>query len=105
MFTTVNKFYEDSNPNIESEDAGKATAQMPMKMGLKLFGQSGVDAVKKEMAQLHERGVTEAKDPIELTQEQKHEALAYLMFLKCKSCGKVKGCGCADGHKQRAYIT
>ena len=25
------------------------------------------------------------------------------MFLKRKRCGKIKGHGCADGHKQRAY--
>ena len=40
-----------------------------------------------------------------LTHEQQKEALAYLMFLKRKRCGKVKGRGCADGPKQRAYIT
>ena len=27
------------------------------------------------------------------------------MFLKKKRCGTIKGCGCADGWKQRAYIT
>ena len=27
------------------------------------------------------------------------------MFLKCKRCRKIKGRGCADGRKQRAYIT
>ena len=27
------------------------------------------------------------------------------MFLKKKWCGTIKGCGCADGQKQRAYIT
>ena len=25
------------------------------------------------------------------------------MFLKCKKTGQVKGCGCANGRKQRAY--
>ena len=35
--------------------------------------------------------------------EQKKEALAYLMFLKRKRGGKIKGRGCADGWKQRAY--
>ena len=39
-----------------------------------------------------------------LTPEQRREALAYLMFLKRKQCGKIKGHGCADGRKQRAYI-
>jgi hypothetical protein len=39
----------------------------------------------------------------ELTPKERWEALAYLMFLKQKWCGKVKGRGCADGHKQRRY--
>jgi hypothetical protein len=39
----------------------------------------------------------------ELTAEQRKEALAYLMFLKRKRTGQVKGRGCADGRKQRAY--
>ena len=41
----------------------------------------------------------------DLSPEQKREALGYLMFLKKKRCGKIKGRGCADGRKQRAYIT
>jgi hypothetical protein len=43
------------------------------------------------------------KHVTDLTPEQKREALAYLMFLKRKRCGKIKGRGCADGRKQRAY--
>jgi hypothetical protein len=39
----------------------------------------------------------------ELTPKEQQEALAYLMFLKQKRCGKVKGRGCADGRKQRRY--
>ena len=62
-------------------------------------------AVKKEMHQLHDRDVMTPVHKHCLTTEQQKEALAYLMFLKRKHCGKIKGCGCADGHKQRAYIT
>ncbi len=39
----------------------------------------------------------------EVTPAQKMEALEYLMFLKRKRGGKVKGRGCADGRKQRKY--
>jgi hypothetical protein len=81
-----------------------ATPQMSMKKGLKIFGEDGVQAIKKEMLQLHERKVMEPKHATELSHEQKREALAYLMFLKRKRCGKIKGRGCADGRKQRAYI-
>eukprot|EP00957_Ditylum_brightwellii_P002238 172089-Ditylum_brightwellii.AAC.1 len=38
-----------------------------------------------------------------LTYEQKLAALRYLMFLKKKRAGEVKGRGCADGRKQRLY--
>jgi Reverse transcriptase (RNA-dependent DNA polymerase) len=38
-----------------------------------------------------------------LTPEEKAKALAYLMFLKEKRTGKIKGRGCADGRKQRVY--
>ena len=33
------------------------------------------------------------------------ESLSYLMFLKRKRSGKIKGRGCADGRKQREHIT
>ena len=39
----------------------------------------------------------------DLTTAQKKAALKYLMFLKQKRCGKIKGRGCADGRKQRLY--
>ena len=61
-------------------------------------------AVEKEMKQLHDRDVMIPVQKNSLTHEQRKEALAYLMFLKQKRCGKIKGRGCADGRKQRAYI-
>ena len=45
----------------------------------------------------------EAKRADALTREQKRAALRYLMFLKMKRCGRIKGRGCADGRKQRVY--
>jgi hypothetical protein len=81
------------------------TPQMGMKKGLKVFGKEGVEAVRKEMQQLHDRTVMAAKKPKDLTAQQKKDALEYLMFLKRKRCGTVKGRGCADGRKQRAYIS
>ena len=62
-------------------------------------------AVEKEMHQLHDRNVMTPVHKQCLTHEQRKEVLAYFMFLKHKHCGKIKGCGCADGRKQRAYIT
>ena len=80
------------------------TPQMSLKAGLRTFGDDGIKAVEKEMCQLHDRGVMAPVHKKCLTHEQRIEALAYLMFLKQKHCGKVKGRGCADGRKQRAYI-
>jgi Reverse transcriptase (RNA-dependent DNA polymerase) len=81
------------------------TAQMTAKAGLKYFGQDGTDAIMKELEQLLYRKVMEGCHAGDLTKERKKAALKYLMFLKQKRCGKVKGRGCADGRKQRLYKT
>ena len=88
----------------ESTSEVLETPQMPLKAGLHTIGSDGMKAVEKEMRQLHDRAVMIPVHKKCLTPEQQKEALAYLMFLKCKHCGKIKGCRCADGRKQRAYI-
>ena len=86
-------------------DIPEETPQMSMNKGLKMFSEGRYAAVKKEMQQLHDRKVMQPVTRKDLSQEQKTEALGYLMFLKKNRCGTIKGRGCADGHKQRAYIT
>ena len=81
------------------------TEQMSAKKGLKVFGDAGAEAIKKELEQLVYRKVMHGKNPSTLTREEKRSALKYLMFLKQKWCGRVKGRGCADGRKQRIYKT
>lgn len=49
--------------------------------------------------------VVEPKKSHMLTREEKSKALNYLMFLKRKRCGRIKGRGCADGRKLRLYRT
>ena len=74
--------------------------QYSMKKGLKIFGKEGEEAVKREMQQLHDMKTIE---PVQFpTQEDKRNSLTYLMYLKKKRCGKIKGRGCADGRKQRS---
>ena len=90
---------------VKGEDEVLETPQMSLKAGLRTFGHDGIKAVEKEMRQLHDRDVMKPVYKHSLTPEQWKEALAYLMFLKRKRCGKIKGRGCADGRKQRAYIT
>ena len=80
------------------------TPQMSLKAGLRTFGNDSMRAVEKEMHQLYDQGVMIPVHKKCLTPEQQKEALAYLMCLKRKCCGKIKGHGCADGQKQRGYI-
>ena len=72
--------------------------------GVKLFKDRGVEAILIEMTQLHRRQVGEPRHRDTLTEEQRRRALHYLMFLKEKRCGKIKGRGCANGKPQRKYI-
>ena len=81
------------------------TTQMSAKKGIKVFGTNGESAIKKELEQLLYRKVMHGKKPSELTRDQKRAALRYLMFLKQKRCGRIKGRGCADGRKQKVYKT
>jgi hypothetical protein len=55
------------------------------------------------LKQLHNSKVSEPTYVMTMTREEKKAALAYLMFLKKKRTGSIKGRGCADGRKQRAY--
>ena len=89
----------------KGNDVVLETPQMSLKAGLRTFGDDGMKAVEKEMHPLHDRDVMKPIHKKCLTQEQRKEALAYLMFLKRKRCGKIKGRGSADGRKQRSYIT
>jgi hypothetical protein len=79
--------------------------QYSVKQGLRIYGEAGKEAVYPEMQQLHEMEVVEPKKGSMLTREEKSKALNYLMFLKKKRCGRIKGRGCADGRKQILYKT
>jgi hypothetical protein len=84
---------------------GIAMTQHSVKKGLKAFGDNGTQALLKELRQLHDQQVIEPKGPAEITRQQRHNALQYLMFLKKKRCGTIKARGCADGRKQCEYTS
>ena len=67
------------------------TEQMTAKRGLKQFSTAGADAIMNELKQIVYRKVMEGRKSGELTTAQKKAALKYLMFLKQKRCGKIKG--------------
>ena len=56
------------------------------------------------MQQFHDREVIIPKNPIQLTKEERHRALPYLIFLKEKFYSTIKGRGCPDGRRQRLYM-
>lgn len=80
------------------------TTQYNLKAGLKKFGKAGEAAVLSELEQLHKTKSISPKDPSNMTEVERKKALRYLMFLKQKRCGKVKGRGCADGSTQRPFV-
>ena len=96
----VSKAIEQCN-NLE---ASLVTPQYGVKKGLKLFGKAGTEAVLKELKQLDVLDVLDPQHPGQMTREEIKRALPYLMFLKRKRCGKIKGRGCADGRSQREFI-
>jgi hypothetical protein len=57
------------------------------------------------MQQLEIRKVLKPIKASDLTRDQKHTSLEYLMYLKQKRCGRIKGRGCVNGRKQRLYKT
>jgi hypothetical protein len=80
------------------------TEQMGWKKGLKMFQEKGEVAIQKELKQIHDMEGFNPKHWFELTKEERANALKYLMYLKEKRDGKIKGRGCADGRPQRLYI-
>lgn len=84
----------------------KATPQYFFHKGMKLFGKKGQATTKKEMEEnlLGMDAVSMVK-PDDLDKKLCKETLPYLMFLKRKRTGKVKGRGVCDGSAMRSYIS
>ena len=61
---------KDCNPTMDAMESTVMT-QMVMKKGIKTFGQAGVDAVQKELKQLHNKEVTKPMHAHEISSEQR----------------------------------
>jgi hypothetical protein len=79
--------------------------QYNVKQGIRKFGEKGKEAVLTERQQLYDRDVMTPVNKYDLTPKERKGALRYLMFLKEKRCGTIKGRGCADGRPQRDHMT
>ena len=84
--------------------------QMSAHKGIKLFGEKAIAAMFKELKQLND-GVQDGKPVIipikfdELTEKDKKEALEAVNLIAEKRCGTIKGRTCANGSKQRRYVS
>ena len=67
---------------------------------MQAFGEKGEQAITKELQQIHDMEGFQPKHWFDLTTEERSAALKYLMYLKEKRDGRIKGRGCADGRKQ-----
>ena len=77
--------------------------QYTLSKGLQVFGPLGREAVFCEMQHLHQWKVCEPRKATDLSADQRKASLGYLMFLKQKHSGQIKGWGCAAGRKQCLY--
>ena len=75
--------------------------QYNLKQGIKQFGDSGKAAVLREIRQFHDRSVATPVNKADLSPFERKNVLRYLMFLKKKNDGSIKGRGCADGRTQQ----
>jgi Reverse transcriptase (RNA-dependent DNA polymerase)/Zinc knuckle len=97
--------YGHLHTTMSSDLSSTVLTQYSMNKGLKVFGDKGIQAVLNELRQLHDRNVIIPVESESLSKSERRQALQYLMFLKEKRCGKIKGRGCADGRKQREYTS
>ena len=74
-------------------------SQYSMKKIINLFRDKDFEAVTTELQQLYVMKKVEPMAPEMTTRDLSQTALRYLIFLKQKRCGKIKGPGCADGRK------
>ena len=93
----------DDQDGLQQALIGVVMTQYHVQKGLRVFGEVGVDGVRKELQQLHDHKIPKPVHPEGLSKEQFTIVLEYLMFLKEKRSGVIKGCGCADGCPQRLY--
>ena len=87
------------------EPEGQQKKTYYWKKGIKVMGNDAIKAIVKEAKQLDNKGTFEPLKASDLNHEQRREALESITMVTIKRCGKVKGRTCADGRKQREYIT
>ena len=78
---------------------------MDLRKDSKCFGKKGYKAIIEELDEnLLRKNMIDVLDPSDVTWSIFQMSLAYLIFLKQKQSGKIKGRGCAAGRPQQEYI-
>ena len=78
---------------------------MSAEKGIRTFGYKAIQVVLIKLSQLDEKGMVEPLDTDKISFQQKKDALRTVSFFKQKRRGRLKSRTCADGSKQRPYIT
>ena len=113
-YTSTNINTTSIKPDLEYDDAEAVVLANIMismvqtyslKAGIKKFGQKGKDSALVEMKQLHDRSVFCPRDPRQLTDQQRQRALESLIFITEKRDGRIKARACANGSKQRNWMS
>ena len=105
---TMRKVNQQSNVNKKwmRKTVHILLTQMSATKGFKMFGESALAAMVKELKQLNNgtmpnKPVIVPINPDSLTEDEKTQALEAVNLIKQKRHGKIKGRTCANGSKQR----
>ena len=79
--------------------------QVSLKRDIKQFKEDVEKAVSKKLLQLHMKSTFRPLKAGNITYREEDKALESLAFLKEKCNGSVKGQACADGRKQRPWLS
>jgi hypothetical protein len=101
----ANMFVKEDLYQAEPDVVASIMTKLPLKAGLKQWGDKSLTAAHSEMKQLHLRNMFKPKYWQELTDYQRHIVFKSHMFLKEKRDGKVKGRTVAGEDTQRDYIS
>ena len=104
---SINTMIEFNNPSdgYTSFVQHMLLSHMVVNKGINMFCDKGIDTVSKEMQKFYDIEVIISKNPGHITKEERHRDIPYLMFLKEKRDSNIKCWGCADGRRQRLYMS
>ena len=98
-----------NNNNLMTIATDVMFAQISAKAGIKRFREKAVATIFKEFKQLNNgtmlgKLVFSTVDSKALTSKERWRALKVVNVIKQKRCGKIKGCTCADGSKEKKFL-